>query len=143
MKYHFKIHKEKSGGYWAECIELHGCRTQGENREELEKNMFEVLNLFLSEPADSKCIFSQPQKKIEGRNVLAVSVKPSVAIANRIRELRLKSNLTQMEMKIRLGIKNLSNYQRLEDPERANPEWKTLLLIKEFFPKFRLDDLMA
>lgn len=143
MKYHFKIHKEKSGGYWAECLELEGCRTEGETKAELEKNMSEALNLFLSEPPESKFIFPKPKKRALGYNIVAVSVEPSVAIANRIRELRLENDLTQMDMKNRLGIKNLSNYQRLEDPERANPEWRTLLLIKQVFPKFRLDDLMA
>lgn len=143
MKYHFKIHKEKSGGYWAECLELKGCRTEADNKEDLNKNMSEVLNLFLSEPPESKHIFPRPKVRSLGRGVVAVSVEPSVAIANRIRELRLENELTQVAMKDRLGIKNLSNYQRLEDPERANPEWSTLLLIKKFFPKFRLDDLMA
>ena len=33
MEYHFKIHKEKNG-YWAECIELSGCNTQGDTLEE-------------------------------------------------------------------------------------------------------------
>ena len=143
MKYHFKVHKERSGGFWAECIELRGCRTEADTREELEKNMFEALNLFLSEPPESKHLFPHPKSKFLGRGVAAVSVEPSVAIANRIRELRLENELTQIAMKDRLGIKSLSNYQRLEDPERANPQWTTLLLIKKFFPTFKLDDLMA
>ncbi len=142
MKYHFKIHKERGSGYWAECIELEGCRTEADTREELETNMAEALNLYLSEPQHSKHIFPSPRKVVAGTNILEVIVHPSVAMAHRIRELRLKSKLTQMAMKDRLGMKNLSNYQRLEDPERANPEWKTLLQIKREFPKFRADDLM-
>jgi len=142
MKYHFKIYKDRSGGFWAECIELKGCRTEGETRSEVEKNLSEVLNLYLSEPPDSKYVFPRPKKYNLDKNLVAVSVKPSVAIANRIRELRLKNDLTQVDMKLRLGIKNLSNYQRLEDPERANPQWKTLFLIKKIFPNFQLDDLM-
>jgi antitoxin HicB len=143
VKYHFKIHKERAGGYWAECIELEGCRTEADTREDLECNMAEALNLYLSEPQDSKYIFPAPRKSLSGKNIAAISAHPSVAMANRIRELRLKSKLTQVAMKDRLGIKNLSNYQRLEDPQRANPEWHTLLLIKRAFPKFRVDDLMA
>ena len=34
MKYHFKIHKEK-GGFWAECLELVGCSTQADTKDEL------------------------------------------------------------------------------------------------------------
>lgn len=142
MKYHFKIHKE-SRGYWAECIELEGCQTQGNSMAELRQNAEEALNLFLSEPTSSKLIFAKPKEKITAKNIFAVSVEASIAIANRIRELRLENELTQIAMKDRLGIKHLSNYQRLEDPLRANPEWTTLLLIKKAFPSFHVDDLMA
>jgi antitoxin HicB len=143
MKYHFKVHRERSGGFWAECIELEGCRTEANSRAQLEKNMKAALNLYLSEPPNSKHIFPAPKKSKAGRNIALVAPRPSVAMANRIRELRLLNNLTQIGMKDRLGIKNLSNYQRLEDPERANPEWQTLVLIKKAFPDFRVDDLMA
>ena len=53
MKYHFKIHKEKNL-YWAECIELKGCVTQGKTLVELKKNMAEALNLYIEEPENSK-----------------------------------------------------------------------------------------
>ena len=66
MQYHFKIHEEKSG-YWAECIELKGCNTEGETLDELHKNIQEVLGLYLSEPSNSNLLFpapkSQPKKK--------------------------------------------------------------------------------
>jgi antitoxin HicB len=42
MKYHFKIHKEGKG-FWAECIELSGCFTEADSKEELRKNMHEIL----------------------------------------------------------------------------------------------------
>lgn len=141
MKYHFKIHKEKRG-YWAECIELEGCHTQGSSSKELHENMKEALNLYLSEPATSQLIFPQPRKSVKGKNIVQVDVEPSVAIANRIREVRLKSNLTQIKMTDFLGINNLSSYQRLEDPTRSNPEFKTLMLIKSKFPNFKVDDLL-
>jgi antitoxin HicB len=141
MKYHFKIYKKKSDRYWAECVELDGCHTQGDTKSDLIFNMANALNLYLSEPSHSKHIFPMP-RRIKGKNIVSIAVHPSIAIANRIRELRLINKLTQVAMKDRLGIKSLSNYQRLEDPERANPEWRTLLLIKEAFPKFHVDDLM-
>lgn len=143
MNYHFKIHKERDGGFWAECLELEGCRTQGNNLAELKRNIQEALDTYLSEPQDSKHIFPQPKKSLRGKNIFALAPSPSVAIANRIRELRIENELTQIAMKDKLGIKSLSNYQRLEDPHRANPEWKTLLLIKKVFPKFHVDDLMS
>ena len=142
MKYHFRIHKE-GAGFWAECLELEGCHTQASTRAELDKNMAEALNLYLSEPPESKHIFAKPFLRPKGANLVAVEVWPSVAIAGRIRELRLSHSLTQVAMKDRLGIAHLSSYQRLEDPSRANPEWQTLIRIKKAFPNFELDDLMA
>lgn len=142
MKYHFKIQTEKRG-YSAFCLELEGCQTQAEGKAELLRNMEEALNLFLSEPFSSRHVFTRPRKDLSGRNIVAVSVAPSVAFANRMRELRIRCGLTQVEMKKRLGIKNLSNYQRLEDPSRANPEWKTLFVIKKNFPKFKVEDLLS
>jgi antitoxin HicB len=142
MKYHFKIKKE-SRGYSADCIELEGCRTQGNTLLELRENAEDALNLFLSEPADSKLIFPPPKKISKKKHILEAVVKDSIAIANRIREIRVENELTQSAMKDRLGIKTLSNYQRLEDPSRANPEWSTLLLIKNAFPEFHVDDLMG
>ena len=56
MKYHFKVHKEKAKGFWAEGIELRGCRSQGDTLDDLEDNLKEALELFLSEPAHSKLI---------------------------------------------------------------------------------------
>jgi len=142
MKYHFKILKE-SRGYSTECVELEGCRTQGSSLTELRRNAKEALNLFLSEPTSSKLIFPKPRIKVGTKNIMEIEVEASISIANRIRELRIENELTQNAMKDRLGIKNLSNYQRLEDPSRANPEWTTLLLIKKAFPDFHVDDLMT
>lgn len=142
MKYHFKIQPEDIG-YSAFCIEFDGCVTQGDTMEELKKNMEEALNLYLEEPSDSTLIQPPPRKNLSGKNIIAVPVHPSIAIANRIRELRLKNNLTQHKMKDVLGIKNLSNYQRLEDPLRSNPQWDTLVNIKKHFPQFKMDDLAS
>lgn len=142
MKYHFRIHKENVGGFWAECIEIDGITTQGEDKRDLMHNMQEALDLTLAELPDSRIIFPMPKARCKGRNIVAVPVDPSIAMAMAIRQLRLKNELTQVAMKDRLGIKHLSNYQRLEDPSRANPEWKTLLLIKRAFPEFRLDPLL-
>jgi predicted RNase H-like HicB family nuclease/DNA-binding XRE family transcriptional regulator len=142
MKYHFRIYPEEVG-YWAKCIEIEGCRTQGDTMEELEKNMDDVLHLCLEEPPESTLIFPPPRKNLQGKNIVEVSVRPAVALANRIRELRLKNKLTQHKMKDVLGIKHLSNYQRLEDPRRSNPQWDTLVNIKKHFPQFKLDDLAS
>lgn len=52
MNYKFKVHKAKQG-YWAECVDLPGCSTQGENLKELEENATEALNLYLDNQENS------------------------------------------------------------------------------------------
>lgn len=134
MKYHFKVHREKKG-FWAKCIELDGCVTQGDSKEELLDNMREALDLTLSEPEDSRVIFAEPKYALKGRSIVAVQVSPSVAFALELRQARLKRRLTQKAMMELLGIRNLSNYQRLEDPDRANPELKTLFDLQGKLPE--------
>lgn len=136
MKYHFKLKKE-SEGYSAACIELAGCRTQGNSLKELKENLEEVLNLFLSENENSTLIFKTP-KEAKGKNIIAVEVDPTVALAMSLRQTRLKQGKTQTQMMEFLNIKNLSNYQRLEDPKKANPEFRTLIALVKKLPQLDL-----
>ena len=139
MNYHFKIKKEKTG-YSAECVELPGCVTQAETREELSSNMEEALNLFLDEPADSKTLFPLPRKVIKGRGLVAVSVDPRVAFAFVLRMVRLKHRLSQKAAAARIGISgSLNNYQRLESSSTANPVLETLVKIRRAFPDFPIE----
>ena len=46
MKYHFKVHKE-GDRFWAQCLELEGCVTQADTREELDQHMRDALNLYI------------------------------------------------------------------------------------------------
>jgi antitoxin HicB len=142
MKYHFKIHKE-GRGFWAECVELDGCATQGDDRPELELNMKEALNAFLSEPSGSKAIFPLPKKRVRGSRVVQVPVDPSVAFAFLLRSLRLKRGLTQSDAARLLGFKNLFSYQRLESARKANPELETLAKVRRVFPELSLDEILA
>lgn len=136
MIYHFKIHPEKKG-YWAECIELPGCHTQGENLKELESNMIEVLSLYLDEPEDSKIVFPLPNPKIKmDKTIREVEVDSNVAFAFLLRQCRLKHGLTQHQMKEKLHFKNLFSYQKLEMSKFANPTLKSLKKIKEALPDF-------
>lgn len=134
MRYHFKINKEKNG-FWAECIELDGCVTQADSKEELLQNMREALNLYLSEPEDSTLLFAEPIENLKGRSIVAIQVSPTVAFAMELRQTRLKRKMTQKAMMELLGIRNLSNYQRLEDPDRANPELKTIFELQGKLPE--------
>lgn len=134
MKYHFKIHREKNG-YWAECIELVGCCTQGDDRKDLLDNMKESLDSYLSEAESSSVIFPEPRKNLKSKNIVEMQVSPNVAFALQLRQIRLKRNLTQKAMMSLLGILHLSNYQRLENPKKANPELKTLFELQNQLPE--------
>lgn len=137
MKYHFKTHKEKTG-YWAECIELKGCRSEGDSWEELLENLKDALDLYLSEPESSWIIFPAPRKIKKNRSLIEVKVDPNIAFSVQIRQIRIKRKLTQKGMMALLGIKTLSNYQRLENPEKANPELKTLVELQSHLPELKM-----
>lgn len=98
MFYHFKVYKEKNG-YWAKCIELDGCRTEGDTMDELRTNMEEALNLYLDEPGESKILFQLPKDNIRGKNIEKVPVKPQLAFAFLMRHMRISNSLTQKKLR--------------------------------------------
>ena len=141
MHYHFKIHKEKTG-FWADCVELEGCRSEGDNLEELKSNLQDALDLYLSEPSDSNLFFPPPKEKINKKDVIQVAVSPNVAFAYNLRKQRILNKMTQKEVTEKLGLKNLYSYQRLESAQTSNPALSTLYKIKQVFPKLKVDDLI-
>ena len=143
MKYHFRIHKEKKG-YWAEGIEIDWANTQASTLEELYSNMKEVLELCLEEPND-KSIFipPMPNSQLKGRNIVEVSLDPRIALAAMIRKERIEAKLTQRQTAEKLGIKYVSQYQKLESGKTANAELGTLYKLKKLFPAISMDEVLA
>jgi len=138
MKYHFKVHKEGKG-FWAECIELSGCFTEGDSMEELRENMQEALNLYIEEPKGSKKLAALPDDSISSsRNIVEIQLDPSIAFAFMVRYNRIQQGLTQQEAADRLGFEKIYSYQRLEN-KRCNPTLKILSRIKKVFPNFSVD----
>lgn len=136
MIYHFKVHKEKKG-FWAEGIELTGCRAQGENLEDLRRECEEALNLYLDEPHDSKEVFSLPHKSIKNsKGILEIEVNPQVAFSFLMRRTRLTLGFTQHQMKDHLDFRTLFSYQKLERSKTANPTLKSLMHILKRLPNF-------
>lgn len=139
MRYHFRVHKDKKW-LWAENLEKGlGVTTQGRTMSELIRNLQEALDLALDEPADSKWIPPMPEKKWKGKSVIEIAVDPKIAMATLVRLTRLQSGLTQREVAERMGIKTLSTYQKLETSKTANPEWTTLVRLKQVLPDFPLE----
>lgn len=48
MRLRAVIHNAEEGGFWAEVPALPGCMTQGDTREELEKNLYEAVEGWLA-----------------------------------------------------------------------------------------------
>lgn len=140
MKYHFKVHKEKNG-FWAECIELQGCQTQGESLDELKKNMKEVLELYLDEPYSSNAKLSLPDKTLKGRNIIEVAIDPPIAFITVLRYYRQLKSLTQSDVAKLLNKKSIFSYQRLES-SKIDPKLSTLSEIKKVFPEISIDDIL-
>lgn len=138
MKYHFKIHKEETG-FWAHCIELLGCVTQGDTYEELQHNMQEALNLYVDEPADSTTLAPLPDESIKlSKSIVEVALDPHIAFAFLVRYNRIKHGLTQQEAAQQMGFESIYSYQRLETA-KCNPTLKMLAKIKKLFPDFSID----
>jgi predicted RNase H-like HicB family nuclease len=54
MKLKAIIHKADEGGFWAEVPALPGCVTQGETMEELQTNLHEAIEGWLSVDAEQE-----------------------------------------------------------------------------------------
>ncbi|MFW6252547.1 MAG: type II toxin-antitoxin system HicB family antitoxin [bacterium] len=121
MVCHFRIHEEDNG-YWAESVELPGCRTEADSMEELARNAEEALNLYLEEPEHSTVSFPLPET-FPAQDTIAVQVDPQVALSVLLRNYRTQRQYTQREVAEKLGLKNTYSCQRLE--RRSNPNQST------------------
>jgi predicted RNase H-like HicB family nuclease/DNA-binding XRE family transcriptional regulator len=140
MIYHFNIHEEDNG-FWAECVELPGCKTQAETYDGLIAACEESLNLFLEEPKDSKVVFPLPNELLENdSSLLGIAVEPEIALAVLLRFYRFNSRLTQKQVAEMLGMKNIYSYQRLE--KRSNPNLTTIKKIHNIFPEINLEKIV-
>ena len=141
MTYHFNIHEDETSGYYAECIELPDCATQGHTIEELRANMKDVLDLYLDEPEDSSIVFDPPDSTLKGPHIEAVPVDPFIALKTSLRASRKYSGLTQTDVAKAIGAKSVHTYQRYESGE-ANPTLKTLIRLKQVLPALDLNAIV-
>jgi predicted RNase H-like HicB family nuclease len=54
MKIRAIVHRAEEGGFWAEVPSLPGCATQGETMEELNENLSDAIDGYLSVLADER-----------------------------------------------------------------------------------------
>lgn len=72
-------HQAEEGGYWAEVLELPGCVSQGETREELRKNIREAIEAVSQDDEfqislQFESIFSE--FRVSSENYAAISLIP-------------------------------------------------------------------
>ena len=140
MIYHFNMHKEEDG-FWAECVELPGCKTQAETYSELIEFCKESLNIYLEEPKDSKVVFPLPNESLDNDStLLRIDVEPEIALAVLLRYNRSNLRLTQKQVAEMLGMKNIYSYQRLE--KRSNPTLTIIKRIHSIFPEINLEKIV-
>lgn len=137
MHYHFQIHEDEDG-LWAECLELEGCRTQADSREELEVNMREALELYLDEPVGTNLVHPQPASS-PPEECVKVPVSPEAALPMLLRGCRISRRMSQEEMRRTLGLKHRTEYARLE--RRCNPTLSRLARITDRLRDFPIEAL--
>jgi predicted RNase H-like HicB family nuclease len=140
MEYHFRVHEE-SDGLWAECIELEGCVTQGDDIADLERSAREALAVFLDEPAGSGVDIPLPKESVQEGNTFAIEISPEVAFGLVLRHYRMAHKLSQSDMAHKLGMNHIYSYQRLE--RRPNPTLGIIKKIKDAIPDFPLERVLS
>lgn len=134
IKYKAKIQKDDEG-YFVEFLDLPGCVTSGDSKEQAIKNAVEALDLYLEEANDPRWPLPKARNHKNSEWVIA---SDEVSIPLMIREARKKKKLTQNQAAELLGMK-LQTYQKLEYIRKSNPTAFTLLKIaKAFDTKFEL-----
>ena len=137
MKYHFRVHEEGEG-FWAECLEIPGCVTQADSREELIMNMEDAINTALQEPEGSKSLAPLPDESHKpSRSIAEVRVNPQVAMGFWLRYSRIKGGMSQGAAAKKLGMKNIFSYQRLE--RGCNTTISMMARLVAAFPLFNVD----
>lgn len=131
------MRRHKDDGYWAECCELEGCRTQGNSISSVKRACEKALDLYLDEadtlpPLPDAALDTHPQ-------LVPVTVNAKRALALLLRHERHAQRLTQQQAATRLGMRNLYSYQRLE--KRANPSLSLLERIHQAFPGIPIQSL--
>lgn len=135
MKFRFRYNLEPNGLYFARCLDFSACTVTAANLAELKTNAARALHADLTVPPNT-CIYLTPSRASGplAPMVFAVALRPGAAFALSLRESRTERVLFQRQVARRLGMQ-LSAYQRLEDPQRANPTLETIARVQSVFPK--------
>jgi antitoxin HicB len=120
---------EEDLAFLVEFPDLPGCLTEGDTLEQAKEMASEALTGYLEAVIDRDIPFSAPSI-IEG--AIMIEPEPSVAFALWLRNQRKQSNMTLTEVADKLGVK-YQVYQKLENPDTANPTLKTIKKLEKVF----------
>lgn len=120
---------EDDKAYNVSFPDLPGCLTFGETREEAERMAADALSGYLMSVIDRGLKFKEPSS-IKG--AVMIEPAPSVSFALWLRAKRKASGMTLTDVADRLGVK-YQVYQKLENPETANPTLKTMKRLEKVF----------
>ena len=68
------MHEAEEGGYWGEVLELPGCVSQGETREELRHNIREAIEAVLETQSEDANIEFQVEPTLADKDRLQFSI---------------------------------------------------------------------
>jgi antitoxin HicB len=149
MKFRFLYQIDSDGVLRARCLDFFSCMATGKSLQELKVNASRELHRDLTVPPHTRILLT-PRKADPPRgnseddrfraSVFIVAVRPGAAFALSLREIRTERVLFQRQVSRRLGMQ-LSAYQRLEDPLRANPTLETVARVQKVFPALNISNL--
>ena len=120
---------EDDKAYNVSFPDLPGCLTFGETQEEAENMAADALSGYLMSVIDRGLTYNEPSLI---KDSVMIEPAPSVAFALWLRSKRKASGLTLTDVADKLGVK-YQVYQKLENPETANPTLKTLKRLEKVF----------
>lgn len=143
MKYHFRISRRPDGKFTVHCVESYFCAATAAAREDIPSAARKALKEFFGTTPPANCIFPPPYRgRIEdlagspegrGFEFIAVPIEPRMAFALSLRRVRTRHCLFQSDVARLLGM-HRAVYQRLEDPQKANPTLHTIQRLLTIFP---------
>ncbi|MCC7201057.1 MAG: type II toxin-antitoxin system HicB family antitoxin [Nitrospirae bacterium] len=124
---------KKDRVYTVEFPDLAGCVTFGETLPIAKEKAIEALSGYLASIFDRGFKIPVPSN-IKGKNIFPITPETTVMVPIILRSSREELHLNQIEAAKRLGI-SYQSYQKLENPNKANPTLKTLEKVAKAFGK--------
>lgn len=128
MTYNCTIEKQSEAMYVVHFPDMENVMTYGTNLEDAQKMAKEALDAVLETDVEEGFPIPEPEYK----DGIAIEVSPNIAFAIELKKAR--GNRTQKEVAMSAGM-SYQQYQRLENPKKANPTLETLYRLQKVFKR--------